>query len=103
MTIQSRPNRTTSPLTMPFVTMANNNELKRIHQHVIMNGGNTDEDQQELIEILGGIDTILAFFMVQGGLNRVQLHQIKTILKQKKLIIPPPIEGMDDMLDLASN
>eukprot|EP01084_Bolivina_argentea_P292089 502071_1 len=86
-----------------YTMIANNNEITAIHQNIIMNGGSLEDDQKELIDILGGIDNIVAYFLDNKGLNTQQLTKIKTILTQKQLLAAPSIEEIDNILDEIEN
>eukprot|EP01084_Bolivina_argentea_P260454 439852_1 len=86
-----------------YSMIAQNTEIKTIHQNIIMKGGNMDDEQKYLIDVLGGIDNILAYFLENKGLNTQQLTKIKSILTQKKLFKAPSIEEINDMLDEIDN
>eukprot|EP00484_Ammonia_sp_Unknown_P028020 CAMPEP_0197047438 /NCGR_PEP_ID=MMETSP1384-20130603/22950_1 /TAXON_ID=29189 /ORGANISM="Ammonia sp." /LENGTH=437 /DNA_ID=CAMNT_0042479357 /DNA_START=45 /DNA_END=1358 /DNA_ORIENTATION=+ len=79
--------------------LALNEEVMALHKKYVGEVPPADEaNTVKLIEILGGIDYILAYFLQQNMLNAKQLVSLKSFLSKNE-IRAPSVEEMAEMLD----
>merc|ERR1712087_460222 len=74
-------------------------EIIETHKSMLIDRVSTKDVQEEIVEVLGGIDNILASALQQNLLTEEQLSKLKRIFSKKQKMDAPDLNEMDSMLD----